>query len=374
LNEIKRSKEVMSKLKRWFITPSFILFATSLIILLYARTATGESVISLITLFSISLWTATVSVLVAAGALFAGASIINWSGAAEKDFKNICTELIETKSYKDILTSKLQEINNKDGEIRVFKKQEDKKGISKETIISLLFVSLLFFWSCDAKSVAHSATTKQQKAEVELFVDATHSLDQKQLEDSINHFYNPVLPNSICKNNVSKVSIYHFTDDKNVPKKIFEKDLSNSNKPTSEIEKLLPNINKELNKQKEEEVRQRTKDIEQHTTPTTNGPEPKCTDLNGVFYTISEVKYYNNPHIVTIITDGAENCKKDKSITQIKQQPENLSCLVILVSEKNSSVSRLEDRKAKISQAIPWCKVISVRQFKQYDDLSKAIQ
>lgn len=82
----KRYREALDKLRRFLLKPSLIIFGIALPVFFLGRMARGQMAVSLATVVSVSLWLATLSLLVLGATLLACAFIYNWTKRDKGDF------------------------------------------------------------------------------------------------------------------------------------------------------------------------------------------------------------------------------------------------------------------------------------------------
>lgn len=329
-------------------------------ILLLARSTTGDLAILLLPLFGAALWTATISVLLEAGALFSVREIVDWSHKESVSYASLEREQIETKSYKNSLESSLIEIKNKE---EVLKKSIEPVIAS----ILAIFISL-FLCSCsmsNAQPVEKKEVCITKDLEIDLFIDVSQSLNPTILTETVENVWKSI-PSTAEKQNVTKVRVFHFDVDGwnsikkldiDIPK-IHKSDVAKDIKQWKPINDAINEKDSKLHK---EEIIKIFSGIDKSSyLPPLNLPDPPCTDINGVMSRISMLQE-NKSHLAIVITDGVENCSKN--ILPIPKS--NSSCLVVLVPEKITAKqkakgkSEFESRKKELLRLYPWAKVIS---------------
>jgi hypothetical protein len=414
LNSLERPLETLRKVRHWVLAPSAIFFGISFVLLLLARTVTGEVAVQLLPAFNTSLWTITIGLVGMAGAFLAAREVLVWSQRDEREFNGLELEESRTKAFRDTALSHFLTVTTgMSGSTRVeFSEESTTRTASNETssfpstgrptgfgtfsaVAALLLLLPLVNTSCsrgssqtlEGTSRAADTLTRPEsvvvpaESELELDVDTSSSPDDDALKEFLQQL-RVKLPDIIERYNIVKVSVYAFNQDGWKARAAFSQDiprLSVQQSPQTNAGEIgvLPNISSAVDTHNESAKRQQSEEARRlrrvriaelledlkvsALLPDSAGEEPPCTDLNGLLHRTSRS---NSPRkrFVIIVTDGHETCG---TLTPPSRPPgSNVALVIVLIPEKPTqsdldiSYKQFNVRETELIEVAPWAVVV----------------
>ena len=411
LNRLDRPKETLRKIRHWVLAPAAILFGISFVLLLLARTVTGEIAVQLLPAFNTSLWTITIGLIGMAGAFLAAREVLVWSQRDEEEFNTLELEETRTKAFRDTslshfltLTTRMS-VNSKIEftEEETVTSSTNGSGSSTgasagtfgtfQAIALMLLILPWFTTSCSGipqnrtnEAVGRQNTiqplvagvTSHVESDLEIYIDTSASPDAEATSE-LSQQLHLGLPRMIDRYNVTHVAVYSFNKDAWKASRIFFRELPSRSRPATNETKageiaVLPNISSAVNEHDNELKRQQSEEMEnsrrqQISTllsdlqPSTLLPQRaearSCTDVNGLFQRIALSNRKRN-RLVIVVTDGHETCA---SGLESSAPTGNLSLMIILVPEKplinrHTFYQQFKTRKSQIVSTLPNATVV----------------
>lgn len=391
----QRPRETYHTLKRWLLVPAFILAVISLMILLVARAASGWLLLALLPLLTVSLWTATVGLLILGAALLVASDVYNWATRDEAEYRQVDREQRRTMNYRREWHEDLTEIERHETPLLVAANlvtpsngggttSPSPSPLVKVLPVALVAVLLATASACqsvgEASQSPNPANTSLNPVEVrsvDAFIDASYSGDDSGYGHLAHNLYENA-PRLFEDFRVTRLTVSQFAEDGWSATQKLQIELPQLVLPqasSSDLGELgsLPNVQKAEEEQSatetalaEAKARQEyRKELTTALAPLSESslrppvrlkgsPGPRCTDLVGLLRRISVSR---GSRIAIVVTDGHDTCGSDAG--QIPAPSSEIALIIILVPEHQFNGQKSFDlRKQQLTTMVPWAEIV----------------
>src|SRR5205809_5004940 len=404
-------RETYATLKKWLLWPAFILTLVSILAVLAVRVLTGWLLLALLPFLGLSLWSATIGLLLLGAALLVASDVYEWSRRDAREYAAIDYEQHKSENVRREFEEDLRElekIETQQAQLPVShanasSSPNGNNAVALARTLPLLLLAACLTWTTacttgkgDVQSppsqpgdpTANSnAPQSNGGTYFDIYVDASQSPSTTALRDVIRRLIDS-LPRIVERWNVRRLTGFLFAQDGwNVEEKVHV-DLPElrlpkvTNYDAGEF-KGFRNVEEAQEQQTASDAN--VADTQARTTyrgeihrllatitedalmpPPKSELEkgPPCTDVNGVLGRVGNSK--SLPRIVLVISDGHETCQP--TLNQIPDATENILVFALLPEGNKPGQRDFDLRKAQIAKAAPWIQVVPY-----FNDLDTAI-
>lgn len=398
-----RPRESYATLKRWVLIPSLFLAVISLLMLLAVRSVTGWLLLALLPFLTLSLWTATVGLLLLGAALLTAADIFDWSRKDAQEYAGYAHEQQQSINLKREWQEDLEELERSEQRevtspqvaqqpVRNHASNGNAEASTVTRILPVLLgVSLLLSSACQttaggqdtalpqpSPTVGERSTAATSEYLLDLYMDASLSPNEDAYRYTIANIHGS-LPSIIENWNVRRLAVFHFGDDGWNAVQQLRLDLPRlllpevANQDVGELGMFRNVEEAEQQRVTEERVATEAQARERYRVEVRNALarvtegtllppsvsqgaiEPRCTSLFGVLNRIANDS--TATRLVIVVTDGVESCQP--SVRPIESPRGNVTLIIVLLPEKNSKgQENFERRSRQLATVCDWCTIV----------------